>query len=116
MESILLNKETADKIFDKMENSPEPNEALLKASARYKQKAMSLFKPPFRYDSMGGYIWDSENNMFADQEEIEMGTISRLRGWGRLSYLEDGEEIQDAMGEIFAEALNMYFERNKEKS
>ena len=76
-----------------------------------KEKAMQLLKPPFSYDM--GYIWDSakDQNMVADEGECEIGTIARLRGWGRLGYLPDGAEIQDAIGEIIAEALNQYFDR-----
>ena len=74
-----------------------------------KQKAMELLKPPFK--SKCGYIFDSaeKQNTVADDGDCELGTMARLRGWGRLGYLPDGEEIQDAIGEIIAEALNDYF-------
>jgi hypothetical protein len=74
-----------------------------------KQKALELLKPPFKFEC--GYIFDSAHsqNMVADDGACEIGTIARLRGWGRLSKLNDGEQVQDAIGEIFAEALNKYF-------
>ena len=74
-----------------------------------KQKAMELLKPPFKFTH--GYIFDSaiQQNKVADEGDCEMGTMARLRGWGRLGYLPDGAEIQDAIGEIIAEALNDYF-------
>jgi hypothetical protein len=76
-----------------------------------KQKAIALLRPPFSFYM--GYIWDGckDQNMVADEGGCEIGTIARLRGWGRLGKLEDGAEIQDAIGEIIAEALNQYFER-----
>lgn len=77
-----------------------------------KQKALQLLKPPFKAED--GYIFDSaepNRNMVADDGEIELGTIARLRGWGRLGYLDNGEQVQDAIGEVIAEALNQYFER-----
>jgi len=38
-------------------------------------------------------------------------SLSRVRGWGKLGKLPNGAEVQDAIGEIIAEALNQYFER-----
>jgi hypothetical protein len=77
-----------------------------------KQKAIELLKPPFKFEC--GYIFDSaknENMVADDGGDIELGTIARLRGWGRLGKLDDGEQVQDAIGEVIAEALNQYFER-----
>lgn len=77
-----------------------------------KQKAMELLKPPFSFHA--GYIFDSakSQNTVADEGDCELGTLARLRGWGRLGYLPDGAEIQDAIGEILAEALNDFFEKH----
>jgi hypothetical protein len=74
-----------------------------------KQKAIEILSPPFNYHM--GYIWDGakDQNMVSDEGDCEIGTIARLRGWGRLGKIEDGSEIQDAIGEIIAEALNQYF-------
>lgn len=76
-----------------------------------KQKAIALLKPPFKM--VCGYIYDSadDQNMVADDGDCEIGTIARLRGWGRLGSLPDGSEIQDAIGEVIVQALNEYFER-----
>lgn len=81
-----------------------------------KQKAIGLLKPPFKFDN--GYIFDGSKarNMVCDEGECELGTIARLRGWGRLGNLPDGGEIQDAVGEVIAEALNQYFERLNQPS
>lgn len=56
------------------------------------------FKPPFKYDKMGGYIFDNDNNMIFD-----------MRGWGYLTGTgglglspEEGIEIQDRIGERVA--------------
>lgn len=59
--------------------------------------ARRLFKPPFSYDA--GYITDAEGNMLAD----EGGT--RIRGWGRIGAMENGADLQDAVGERVAKIL-----------
>ncbi len=58
-------------------------------------RAFSLYKAPFKYDFMGQMIFDSEENLVAD-----------IRGWGRIEKLGNGIELQDAIGELMAEALN----------
>lgn len=75
-----------------------------------RRKAIEMLKPPFSYEH--GYIFDSEHNMVSDDHDCGTGTIARLRGWGRLGKLEDGAEIQDAIGELIAEALTEWFETN----
>lgn len=69
-----------------------------------KAEALGLYLPPFRY--VHGYIYDARNNMVAD----ESGHCLRVRGWGRISYLKDPETLQDAAGEIIAEALTEYWQ------
>lgn len=73
---------------------------------RHKGKALKLYKPPLRYDF--GYIWDSNNEMVADD-----GGMARVRGWGRISYMNDGEALQDKVGELIAEALTEYWNKHK---
>lgn len=65
------------------------------------ERARKLYRPPFKYDPMGGYIWDSDGNMVAD----EAGKAMRLRGWGRIGYMENPEALQDAVGELIANVL-----------
>lgn len=81
-----------------------------------RQATLDLYIPPFRY--VGGYIYDSNNNMVADSgTDLAHGTIiSRIRGWGlisRIAYLDNpkgrAEQLQDEAGKIVAEALNMYW-------
>lgn len=50
---------------------------------------------PVRYEPMGQYIFDAEDH-----------TVANVRGWGRLQYMEHGEEKQDAIGHFIAEAIN----------
>ncbi len=69
------------------------------------KKALALYKPPFKF--VHGYIFDSENQMFADQHET---SVCRVRGWGRLSYMDEPEKLQDAVGEHIAKALTAYWE------
>lgn len=78
---------------------------------RLKQKAIAILQPPFKLKR--GFIYDSseDQNMVCDSGDCEIGTIARIRGWGRLSKLPEGSEIQDAIGEIIVEALNDYFNK-----
>ena len=77
-----------------------------------KKAALSLYTPPFRYDSLGGYIVDHSGLMVSDQNgEDPTNFIARVRGWGRIRYIEehDPEKVQDTLGEMIAEALNQYW-------
>jgi hypothetical protein len=65
--------------------------------------AFSLYRPPFKH--VRGFIFDSQNNMVADQTDH----VLRVRGWGRISYLKDPEQLQDAVGDLIAEALTAYW-------
>lgn len=78
-----------------------------------KSKALTLYKAPFTYDNMGGYIWDAENEMVADTPE--MTEVVRVRGWGRIQYMKDvnPEELQDQVGEMIAEALTDYWNKHR---
>lgn len=59
-------------------------------------RALALYKPPFR--SEHGYIYDYE------------GTVVLVtRGWGRIQYQEQPESLQDATGELLAEALTFFW-------
>lgn len=72
-------------------------------------EALKLYTPPFRFDH--GYIWDSKNNMVADSGDAN-DMACRVRGWGRISYMENPEQLQDSVGEHMAKALTEYWERN----
>lgn len=54
-----------------------------------------MIKSPVRYERRGTYIFDADGNM-----------VANVRGWGRISYMEDPEEKQDKMGEFIAQAIN----------
>ena len=68
-------------------------------------RALSICKPPFEFKH--GYIFDAEGNTVADNP-MEGGVL-RIRGWGRISYMEDPEHLQDEIGKIIAEALTEYW-------
>jgi hypothetical protein len=72
-------------------------------------QAFELYKPPFRY--LHGYVYDADANMVAD----ETAHALRVRGWGRLTHVEaeDHEKLQDAVGELLAEALTFYWEHRE---
>lgn len=71
------------------------------AISEIRQRALELYEPPFQFHC--GYIQDAKHRMVADQHE---GPDSlRVRGWGRISYMEDPEKLQDEVGALIAEAL-----------
>lgn len=70
-----------------------------------KREVMALYKPPFRYHL--GYIWDAEGEMVADRPGENI--LLRIRGWGRISYLDNPELLQDTLGEIIASTLTDYW-------
>lgn len=72
-----------------------------------RERAVALYKPPFKF--FGGYILDSEGQMVADNDVDEDAHILRVRGWGRISHLENAAELQDEVGELIAEALTSYW-------
>ena len=76
-------------------------------SEELRKRALALYKPPFSYHC--GYIHDGEGNMVSD---IPTGTqVTRVRGWGRIGYMENPGELQDMVGEMIVEALNQYWDR-----
>lgn len=78
-----------------------------------RQRALDLYKPPFAFYC--GYIKDSNHETVADQggiNEMKGMIAAQIRGWGRISYLPTPEQLQDAIGEMVAEALTEYWERH----
>jgi len=75
-----------------------------------KKELLTLFKPPFVFDERGDYIFDSDTNMVLDNTE-ELA-VARLRGWGRIQYLEDANNLQNKVGELIALALTEYWENH----
>ena len=75
-----------------------------------RKRALALYTPPFFYDKRGGYIWDSKQNMVADNH-VDGDQVIRVRGWGRIVYMENPEELQDEFGAMLAEALTEYVDR-----
>jgi hypothetical protein len=73
---------------------------------KLRTSALELFKPPFHYHC--GYIFDTSGNMVSDNCGETAAT--RLRGWGRIQYMGNPQELQDAVGELIAEALNSFWE------
>jgi hypothetical protein len=71
-----------------------------------REKALALYKPPFRYEC--GYIFDANSHMVAD----EVAHSLRIRGWGRIGYMEDPRELQDEVGKLIAEALTKFWTDN----
>lgn len=81
-----------------------------------REVALALYKAPFKFTH--GYIFDAEGRMFADQDggfgldgKVETHIIARVRGWGRISYMKDAEQLQDEVGEVIAQALTEFWER-----
>jgi len=73
-----------------------------------KKRALNIYHPPFRAEH--GYIFDVKGGMVADQAPAD--SVVRTRGWGDIQYMDDPEELQDAISEYIAQALTEYWERN----
>jgi len=78
------------------------------------QRAINLYTPPFTFNRFG-YLNDSAHQMVADNhvedsvEETGQEAILRVRGWGRISYLENAEALQDKVGEILSQAMTEFW-------
>ena len=70
-----------------------------------RQAALGLYNPPFCHTS--GLIVDANNRTVTDLP------IARIRGWGRIQYLDNPRELQDEVGLIVAEALNLYWAKSQ---
>lgn len=68
--------------------------------------AFALYRPPFKF--MHGYIFDADHQMFSDDGAMDE-TAARIRGWGRIQKLEQAEKLQDELGQMFAEALTVFW-------
>lgn len=80
---------------------PESEIAKQKAKAQdLVTRARALYIPPFKV--VEGAIFDSAGHKVADDRE----GVMRVRGWGRIAYMKDGAELQDAVGRELADALN----------
>ena len=96
------------------QNEPQniPENIPAQPISELREIAIALYKPPFKFDC--GYIWDAGGQMVADNNLDKDEQILRVRGWGRISYLENAEALQDEVGEVIAIALSDYWNRNIE--
>ena len=60
-----------------------------------KEKVLQRFTLPLKYDNYGQKIWDSNSQLVAD-----------IRAWGMLQHYEDGDKIQDCLGQMMVDAFN----------
>lgn len=80
-----------------------------------RKQAMSIYKPPFRYQH--GYIFDSADNMVSDQDtKTKDALLARVRGWGRIQYMNDAANLQDEVGRMIADALTEYYKNDSKVS
>jgi len=77
----------------------------------FRRLALALYRGPFRYER--GYVWDANMDMVADTGGYE-NSVMRVRGWGHIQRLPDPEKLQDAVGELMAEALTDLWRREHE--
>lgn len=76
-----------------------------------RQRAFDSCAAPF--ERVHGYIFDANGNTISD--DTAEGIVTRMRGWGRLHYLDKPEELQDAIGDLIVEALNEFWEKHAKK-
>lgn len=74
-----------------------------------RNKSIGLYTPPFRFEH--GYIWDAKGQMVADNHVDGEDAALRIRGWGRISYMENPEALQDEVGNVIALAMTEFWER-----
>ena len=75
-------------------------------------RIFSLYRAPFRTDNYGNYIWDSKGEMVADFREE--GDTLQIRGWGRISYLEDADNLFDACEAFLLSLVPVEHRQNQE--
>ena len=75
--------------------------------------ALGVYKPPFRYDKRGGYIWDAGDKMVSDEVTRRAKEVTMLRGWGNIKYLDNPINVHDAVGELIALALTQFWENHQ---
>ena len=80
-------------------------------STDLRNKSIGLYTPPFRFEH--GYIWDAKGQMVADNHVDGEDGVLRVRGWGRISYMENPEALQDEVGNVIALAMTEFWERRK---
>lgn len=80
-------------------------------STDLRNKSIGLYTPPFRFEH--GYIWDAKGQMVADNHVDGEDAALRVRGWGRISYMENPEALQDEVGNVIALAMTEFWERRK---
>lgn len=64
---------------------------------------LDTIKLPVVYDPESQSVFDADNNQVTD-----------IRGWGRIQYLSQAEERQDAIGEMIANSINKYYEQTRQ--
>lgn len=80
-------------------------------STDLRNKSIGLYTPPFRFEH--GYIWDAKGQMVADNHVDGEDAVLRVRGWGRICYMENPEALQDEVGNVIALAMTEFWERRK---
>ncbi|MCP2005281.1 UNVERIFIED_ORG: hypothetical protein J2Y78_003821 [Buttiauxella agrestis ATCC 33320] len=103
--------EDADKRIAELESAPNGMMQLSNelADKELTVKALALYKPPFKF--MYGYIHDGDGRVVADNNVGADNQVLRVRGWGRISYMENAEALQDEVGEVIAFALTEYWQK-----
>ena len=84
------------------------------ADQTLRQRAIALYQPPFNFNRFG-YITDANHQTVADNNvsDDESGkALLRVRGWGRISYMDDAAPLQDQVGLELMEALNAHWIKN----
>lgn len=94
--------------MDKMIGDIQATSTPLGEPSDLRHDVLAMYAPPFKFHK--GYLWDSKMHMVADAHD-EMA-IARVRGWGRISYMKNPAELQDAVGAVIAEALNDYWRKH----
>ncbi len=82
-------------------------------STEMEGKVLALYKSPFRREYKR--IFDANDELIID-DSGDQAAMSHVHNWGRISQMGASEELQDAVGDLIAKALTLYWDLHAEEN
>jgi len=82
-------------------------------STEVEGKVLALYKSPFRREFR--YILDANDELIID-DSGDQAAMTHVHDWGRISQTEASEELQNAVGDLIAKALTLYWDLHAEEN